>query len=97
MGNALTFGLRSRKGAARWISASAWWPSAAADIDEGLAQDVADGIGLTELPDKVAWSNCPITTCEEAPRCTILKNGPDVFEGRKLGDLYCRGTPMRAS
>ncbi len=60
-------------------------------IDEGLAQDVADGIGLTELPDKVPFARKPITDLPESPALSILKNGPDSFKGRKLGIYIAEG------
>ena len=60
-------------------------------IDEGLAQDVADGIGLTELPEKVPFARKPITDLPESPALSILKNGPDSFKGRKLGIYIAEG------
>ncbi|WP_431192120.1 catalase [Qipengyuania citrea] len=60
-------------------------------IDEGLAQDVADGIGLTELPDKVPFARKPITDLPESPALSILKNGPESFKGRKLGIYIAEG------
>ncbi|UYH56192.1 catalase [Qipengyuania sp. SS22] len=60
-------------------------------IDEGLAQDVADGIGLTELPDKVPFARKSITDLPESPALSILKNGPDSFKGRKLGIYIAEG------
>ena len=60
-------------------------------IDEGLAQDVCDGIGLAELPDKVPAAREPITDLTESPALSILKNGPDSFKGRKLGIYIAEG------
>ena len=60
-------------------------------IDEGLAQDVADGIGLTELPEKVPFARKPITDLPESPALSILKNGPGKFKGRKLGIYIAEG------
>ena len=60
-------------------------------IDEGLAQEVADGIGLTELPDKVPAARDPITDLPESPALSIVKNGPGRFKGRKLGIYIAEG------
>ncbi|MEZ5654017.1 MAG: catalase [Burkholderiaceae bacterium] len=61
------------------------------NIDQGLAQQVADGIGLTELPDKIAAAREPITDLPESPALSILKNGPQSFKGRKLGIYVAEG------
>jgi len=60
-------------------------------IDEGLAQEVADGIGLPELPEKVPAARDPITDLVESPSLSILKNGPGNFKGRKLGIYIAEG------
>ncbi|UVI39658.1 catalase [Qipengyuania spongiae] len=60
-------------------------------IDEGLAQEVADGIGLAELPEKVPAARDPITDLAESPALSILKNGPGTFKGRKLGIYIAEG------
>ncbi|WP_120716382.1 catalase [Tsuneonella amylolytica] len=60
-------------------------------IDEGLAKDVADGIGLDEMPPKVPAARDPITDLPESPALSIIKNGPDSFKGRKLGIYIAEG------
>jgi len=60
-------------------------------IDSGLAQEVADGLGLTELPDKVPLAREPITDLPESPALSIIKNGPGNFKGRKLGIYIAEG------
>ncbi|MXP43085.1 catalase [Allopontixanthobacter sediminis] len=60
-------------------------------IDDGVAQEVADGIGLTEMPDKVPAARDPITDLPESPALSILRNGPDNFKGRKLGIYVADG------
>ena len=60
-------------------------------IDDGLAQEVADGIGLSELPDKVPLARDPITNLPESPALSIIKNGPGSFKGRKLGIYIADG------
>lgn len=54
-------------------------------IDDGLAQAVADGLGLPDLPEKPPAARQPITDLPESPALSILKNGPQSFAGRKLG------------
>tara|TARA_R110002072_G_scaffold22383_10_gene78116 strand:+ start:3414 stop:5507 length:2094 start_codon:yes stop_codon:yes gene_type:complete len=60
-------------------------------IDDGLAQTVADGIGLTELPPKPTPARKPVDDLPESPALSILKNGPDNFKGRKLGIYIAEG------
>ncbi len=60
-------------------------------IDAGLAQEVADGLGLPELPEKVPFAREPITDLPESPALSILKNGPNSFKGRKLGIYVAEG------
>jgi catalase len=60
-------------------------------IDEGLAQEVADGIGLDQLPEKVPAAREPITDLPESPALSIVRNGPDSFKGRKLGIYIAEG------
>ena len=60
-------------------------------IDDGLAQEVADGLGLPELPEKVPFARKPITDLPESPALSIIKNGPDSFKGRKLGIYIAEG------
>ncbi|WP_323765156.1 catalase [Marinovum sp.] len=61
-------------------------------IDDGLAQQVADGIGLKALPDKAVPAREPVTGLAESPALSILKNGPDSFAGRKLGIYLAEGS-----
>lgn len=55
------------------------------NIDAGLAQTVADGLGMPELPPKLKAAKEPITDLPESPALSIIKNGPGNFKGRKLG------------
>ena len=61
------------------------------NIDDRLAQEVADGIGLAALPDKVGAAKPTIMDLPESPALSILKNGPDSFKGRKLGIYIAEG------
>ncbi|MEA2193181.1 MAG: catalase [Solirubrobacteraceae bacterium] len=57
------------------------------NVDEDLAQHVADGLGLQELPEATAPARPPIDDLAPSPALSILKNGPDSLAGRKLGIL----------
>lgn len=61
------------------------------NIDKALAQTVATGLGIEELP-KAATAALP--TRQDLPasiRLSILRNGPDSFRGRKIGALVTDG------
>lgn len=60
------------------------------NIDETLAEAVADKLGITELP-KAADAALPARDLPPSPALSILKNGPDSFKGRKLGVLVGDG------
>jgi catalase len=56
------------------------------NIDEDLAAKVADGLGLA-LPDPAPAAREPITDLPPSAPLSIVNNGPERFEGRKLGIL----------
>ncbi|WP_285018711.1 catalase [Novosphingobium sp. fls2-241-R2A-195] len=60
------------------------------NIDGGLAQTVADGLGLP-LPDAAVAAREPLVDLPPSDKLSILKNGPDTFKGRKLGILLSDG------
>lgn len=60
------------------------------NVDMGLAQDVADGLGLEALPEAADPAKAPIDL-PISDKLSILKNGPGRFEGRKLGLLVTDG------
>lgn len=60
-------------------------------IDDKLAKDVADGLGLTEMPPKVPLAREPKTDLPPSDALSILKNGPESFKGRKLGIYIADG------
>ena len=61
------------------------------NIDKALANKVAQGLGLQKLP-KAADAAVPARQdLKPSPALSILKNGPDRFEGRKLGILVTDG------
>ncbi len=61
------------------------------NVDEQLARRVADGLGLTELPDPVPPARTPVGDLPTSPALSIVRNGPESFAGRKLGVLLGEG------
>jgi catalase len=61
------------------------------NVHPDLAQAVADGLGLSELPDALPPAREPRTDLPESPPLSILANGPSDFTGRKLGVLLTDG------
>ncbi|MEI4473911.1 catalase [Frigidibacter sp. MR17.24] len=61
------------------------------NIDAGLAEKVADGLGM-DLPPAAVPARAPIDL-PPSDALSILKNGPGRFEGRKLGLLVSDGAP----
>ncbi len=64
-------------------------------IDEGLAEAVADGLGL-QMPDKPEAARPPVMDLPESPALSILKNGPASFAGRRMGLLTADGVDRGA-
>ena len=62
------------------------------NIDEGLAETVADKLGIVDLPKPADAAVPPRKDLATSPALSILENGPDSFEGRKLGVLVGNGT-----
>ena len=65
------------------------------NVDEALAQAVADEIGLP-LPAASVPARPKVTGLPESPSLSILKNGPDSFAGRKLGIVVTDGSAAAA-
>jgi catalase len=61
------------------------------NVGDELAQAVADGLGLTELPDPAPAAREPVPDLPPSDALSILKNGPDSFAGRKIGILATDG------
>jgi catalase len=66
------------------------------NVDEDLAHSVADGLGLTEMPDPAPAAREPIRDLPASPALSILANGPDSFAGRKIGVLVTDGVDAAA-
>ena len=63
------------------------------NIDEGLAKEVADGLGLREIP-KPADAAKPTKKLKNSPALSIHQNGPASFKGRKVGALVTDGVDI---
>jgi catalase len=61
------------------------------NVDDDLARPVADGLGLTELPDPLPAGREPVRDLPPSPALSILANGPASFAGRKVGVLATDG------
>jgi catalase len=61
------------------------------NIDEGLAETVADKLGVTELPKPADAAIAPRKDLEPSPALSIIENGPKRFKGRKVGALVSNG------
>jgi catalase len=61
------------------------------NIDEALAETVADGLGLPQLPEPAQAARPTITDLPPSDALSIVKNGPPSFKGRKLGILLSDG------
>ncbi len=55
------------------------------NIDRGLAEKVIEGLGLTSIPTAATPAKPVNTTLPKSPTLSILLNGPEKFQGRKLG------------
>jgi catalase len=61
------------------------------NVDEDLAGEIADQLGLAQLPERSEPASEPITDLAPSPALSIVLNGPDRFGGRKLGVLVTDG------
>jgi catalase len=61
------------------------------NVDEDLARQVSDLLGLEQLPAKTEPAVEPRTDLAESPALSIVLNGPETFAGRKLGVLVSDG------
>ena len=61
------------------------------NVDETLAEGVAKGLGLEEMPDKAEAAMAPRDDLAVSDKLSILKNAPNTFKGRKLGIFCCSG------
>ncbi len=64
------------------------------NVDKDLAETVARGLRLDEMP-KRADAARPTIELKVSPKLSILLNGPDSFKGRKLGALVTDGVEIK--
>ena len=62
------------------------------NVDEELAQKVAKGLGLSDLPQAATAAVTPRKDLAASDALSILKNGPASFAGRKLGVFLSEGS-----
>jgi catalase len=65
------------------------------NIDDALAQKVAAGLGLTQLPEPATPAMTPRDDLEPSPSLSIVNRGPQSFKGRKVGVLVTDGVDAR--
>ncbi|MBO9431845.1 catalase [Sulfitobacter sp. R18_1] len=61
------------------------------NVHDDLAKQVAEGLGVTEMPDPAKPAREPITGLPPSDALSILKNAPNSFAGRKLGLFLTEG------
>lgn len=61
------------------------------NIDEDLANEVATGLGLEDMPEAAEAAMPTRQDLKESPKLSILLNGPDSFKGRRVGLLLTNG------
>jgi len=61
------------------------------NVDENLANQVADGLGLTDMPERLTPAREPVRDLAPSAPLSITSNGPGSFSGRKLGVLVTNG------
>jgi catalase len=65
------------------------------NIDDELAQQVANGLGLQELPGPAKAARPTVRTLKPSPALSILQNGPDSFAGRKVAAIVTDGVDAK--
>jgi catalase len=64
------------------------------NIEEGLAQKVAKGLRLKELPKPADAARPTRRDLKESPALSIILNGPESFGGRRVGALVTDGADI---
>lgn len=57
------------------------------NIDQALAETVAQRLGISPLPEAAEPAKAPRTDLPPSEKLSIIKNGPESFKGRKVGIL----------
>ena len=66
------------------------------NIDKALAEGVASGLRLKEMPKPMPAAKPTRQDLKPSPKLSILKNGPKTFAGRKVGALVTDGVDADA-
>ena len=61
------------------------------NIDAGLAETVAKGLRLKEMPRPAPAARPTLQDLKPSPKLSIIQNGPQSFAGRKVGALVTDG------
>jgi catalase len=61
------------------------------NVDQDLAKQVADGLGLKEMPKAADPARPVLNNLPPSPALSIIRNGPTSFKGRKVGVLLTDG------
>jgi len=61
------------------------------NVDQDLAQQVADGLRLKDMPQAAEAAKPTQDGLPESPALSLLRNGPSTFKGRKVGVLVTDG------
>ncbi|RVB23121.1 catalase, partial [Mesorhizobium sp. M7A.F.Ca.CA.004.05.1.1] len=64
------------------------------NIDETLATTVADKLGIRDLPEPAEAAVPPRDDLPPSPALSIIQNGPNSFEGRKVGVMLSDGADV---
>jgi catalase len=64
------------------------------NIDQSLAKQVADGLGLKEIPKPADAAKATREDLKKSPALSILLNGPKSFKARKVGALVTDGVDI---
>jgi catalase len=62
------------------------------NVDAELANKVANGLALREMPPTIKAAKTPRTDLPPSKALSIVKNGPTSFKGRQVGALITDGT-----
>lgn len=65
------------------------------NIDKGLAETVARGLGMKELPAPAKAARPTKMDLPASPKLSIIKNGPSTFKDRKIGVLVSEGVDAK--
>jgi len=61
------------------------------NVDDGLARMVAEGLGLSPMPEAAPPARPVVGNLPPSPALSIVRNGPKSFKGRKVGALVTDG------